>query len=106
MLPRDVPRTAIGEVGRQFGEAFAEAVGQAPVGRWTGPVRSGYGQHLVFVRERTEGRLPPIDDVMPIVSREFTADRRKQQLDALYARLLGTYRVVIESRPAEAESPR
>lgn len=106
MLPRDVPRTALGDVGRQFGEAFAEAVGKAPTGAWTGPLRSGYGLHLVFVRERIEGGLPSIDEVMPVVSREFTADRRTRQLDALYAQLLGTYRVVIEQRPAKAESPR
>ncbi len=94
------------EVGRQFGEQFAAALGTAPLGAWSGPFRSGYGLHLVFVRERTEGHTPRLEDVLPVVSREFTADRRKRELDGLYERLLAGYRVVIERRPVQPETPR
>jgi hypothetical protein len=100
MLPREVPPTSLGEVGRQFGEPFAAALGTAPLGAWSGPVRSGYGLHLVFVRTRTEGQAPRLEEVLPVVSREFTADRRKRQLDRLYETLLDRYRVVIERRAA------
>ena len=82
MLPREVPPTPVSEVGRQFGDQFAAALGAAPLGAWSGPFRSGYGLHLVFVRERTEGHTPLLEDVLPVVSREFTADRRKRELDA------------------------
>ena len=36
---------------------------------WFGPVESGYGMHLVFVEERTEGRLPELAGVRDAVSR-------------------------------------
>ena len=42
----------------QFGEEFADEVLKVEPGRWAGPIRSGYGLHLVFVRER-EGRGCP-----------------------------------------------
>jgi len=112
MLPADVPRSALTEVARQFGDAFATELAKAPTGAWSGPIRSGYGLHLVFVSERTPGRVPPLAEILPVVSREFTSDRRRRQLDALYVRLLGNYTVVVEPRapaapgaPAPASAP-
>jgi hypothetical protein len=52
--------------------------------------------HLVLVRERREGRLPALGEVRAQVEREFLADRRRRDLDALYARLLSRYTVAME----------
>jgi hypothetical protein len=56
--------------------------------------------------------VPPLAEILPVVSREFTSDRRRRQLDALYVRLLGNYTVVVEPRapaapgaPAPASAP-
>lgn len=97
-LPTDLPPTARDEVARLFGDEFAEAILKVAPGRWEGPIRSGYGWHVVFVREREEGRLPTLAEVRPQVEREFTVDRRRRQLDAVYEKLLEGYRVVIEKR--------
>ncbi len=97
MVPRDIPRSVRTDVARQFGEAFADAVLTVEPGRWSGPVSSGFGLHLVYVRERVEGRSPALDDVRPLVERDFLADRRTQRLAAMYEDLLRRYRVVIES---------
>jgi hypothetical protein len=45
-------------------------------GRWQGSVDSGYGMHLVFVSERTQGRLSALVDVRDAVLREWTNARR------------------------------
>jgi hypothetical protein len=103
MLPGEVGRTSRSDVVRQFGEPFAAALFELEPGRWAGPVRSGYGLHVVLVREREEGRSPALAEVRPLVERDFTADRRRKSLDALYARMLDRYQVVIESR---AEAPK
>jgi hypothetical protein len=96
MVPQEVERATQSEVARLFGDQFAAAVvGLAP-GAWSGPVESGYGPHLVLVEERMESGAPGLDDVRPEVERDFLASRRKEQLDATYARLLEKYTVVIE----------
>ncbi len=102
MLPQELERTSTGEIGRTFGEEFAQGVTAAPVGRWSGPVRSGFGLHLVLVRERTAARQPALDEVRPAVERDFLADRRRRQLAATYEALVAKYTVVIE-RPAAAD---
>jgi PPIC-type PPIASE domain len=104
MLPREVERSSRSQIAREFGEEFAEAVSALAPGQWHGPIASGYGIHLVLVRERVESRLPPLAEVRPFVEREFTNERRTRELNAMYERLLERYRVVIEKRPADAEA--
>jgi PPIC-type PPIASE domain len=98
MLPTDVRRSTRTEVSRLFGDDFADVILAAAPGRWTGPIRSGYGLHVVFVRERRDGRLPSLADVRPQVERELIADRRRRHLDEMYTRFLQRYHVVVEKR--------
>jgi parvulin-like peptidyl-prolyl isomerase len=88
-------------VARNFGEEFAAAVVALEPGRWAGPIRSGFGLHLVRVSERIAGAAPHLADVRPAVEREFLAARRTRQLDAMYERLLGRYTVTIEPRAVD-----
>jgi hypothetical protein len=100
MVPSDVALSTRGDVARLFGESFADEIVRVEPGRWAGPIRSGYGLHVVFLSKREAGRQPALADVRPRVEREFTADRRRRQLEAMYAKLLERYRVVVERRPA------
>ncbi|MEE4175615.1 MAG: peptidyl-prolyl cis-trans isomerase [Xanthomonadales bacterium] len=98
MLPHEMSLTPLGNVSRVFGSQFADAVLALEPGRWSGPVRSGYGFHLVYVTERKEGRTPALADVRPLVEREFLAARRKSALNAMYEGMLDRYRVTVERR--------
>ena len=98
MLPQEVARSTHADVAAQFGAEFADAILRVEPGRWTGPIRSAYGLHVVFVRHREEGRLPALAEVRPQVEREFMVERRSRELAAMYDRLLARYRVVIMQR--------
>ena len=98
MLPREVPLAARSDVGRMFGEVFATKILAIEPGRWSGPLESGYGLHLVRVEERVEGLVPALSDVRDVVERDFLAARRKAELDARYERLLSQYEVVVEPK--------
>ena len=100
MLPRDVERSSRSSIARQFGEEFATEVIKIAPGRWAGPVRSGYGLHLVWVHARNEGRMPALDEVRPQVERDVMSGRRRQRLDQMYAEILSRYTVVVEPRAA------
>jgi hypothetical protein len=92
------------EIAKQFGEKFAAKVVDAPVGQWFGPVESGYGTHLVFVEERTEGRQPELAVVRDAVRREWTNTRRLESNEKFFQNLLKHYEVVIERiDPAKAD---
>lgn len=99
LLPPEMPLSPKSEVARVFGSDFADAVVKIDPGHWTAPVPSGFGVHAVLVREKTPGRAPALADVRAAVERDFTADRRTKELDALYARLLARTKVVVETAP-------
>ncbi len=96
MLPSRLDDVPSREVARVFGEQFLEGLRDLPVGRWDGPVESGYGMHLVYVHERIEGRRPTLDEVRAFVLRDWTAAKRDEVNDAVYQRMLDQYTVMVE----------
>jgi len=89
----DVPSS---EVVARFGAAFAREVEALPVGRWQGPVRSGYGEHLVLVEGRTPGRAPALAEVRDRVASAWADARRREENERFYHELLKHYTVTIE----------
>ena len=92
------------EVAKQFGEAFAAKLGGLAPGQWQGPVESGYGVHLVFVGERTEGRPPALAEVRDDVRRDWANARRLEENEQLYQEMLKRYVVTIEPPQAAEET--
>jgi hypothetical protein len=88
------------EVAKQFGEKFASALNDLPLGEWQGPVESSYGKHLVFVDERTERRSPALEDVRDAVRRELLNVRRLESNKKFYDGLRKRYTIDIERAPA------
>jgi hypothetical protein len=96
MLPYELALSSVGEIARVFGDGFAQAVAEMEPGRWSGPVRSGYGLHLVYVSERAASRPRPLAEVRDEVQREWLAARRRQVADAKYRALREGYTVLVE----------
>ncbi len=102
MLERTFEDVTPGDIATQLGDAFAAKLGGLPVGRWQGPIESAYGAHLVIVRDRTEGRLPALDEARDAVRREWANARRLEITEAYYRKLLEGYKVTTESPPDDA----
>jgi hypothetical protein len=100
LLEHEFDNASAREVGNMFGEKFAAALGNLSPGQWQGPVESGYGVHVVFLAERTEGRLPPLEDVREAVRREWTNAQQREAAGRFYQALLRKYAVTIETPSA------
>ena len=64
-------------------------------------MESGYGLHLVLVRERTPARLPDLAEVRDAVANEWRAVRQEEANRAFYEALRARYEVTVE-RPQSA----
>jgi hypothetical protein len=98
LMERTFTAAPASEIAKQFGEKFAVKLGELSLGRWQGPVESGYGPHLVFVKERTEGRLTALPEVRDDVRREWANAGRLELNEKFYQELLKRYTVTIESQ--------
>jgi hypothetical protein len=98
LLPPREDRTPVDLVAKRFGAQFAAQLETVPLGRWTGPVISAFGAHLVLVHERVPAKLPSLEEARPLVAREWESERRKRALDEHYQRLRQDYRVTIDTK--------
>lgn len=87
LLPSDQPLQSRRELGDRFGADFAARVFGLPDGRWSGPVPSAYGVHLVWVREREPTEVLPFDAVRDRVRYGLLAERRAEVLEGALAGL-------------------
>lgn len=105
VLEHDFAAAPKSEIAKQFGDGFANRVGELPLHEWHGPIDSAFGVHLVFVGEHTDGRVPALAEVRDAVRRDWTNAHRVAANDEFYRQLLQRYRVEIESTQPVAEHP-
>ena len=96
-LPATVNDSSNRAVEEKFGRRFADELAAMPAnGRWTGPIASGFGWHLVRVRARSEGTVPPLADIRRDVENDWRAATLKQRREDAYGVLHDGYRIRIE----------
>ncbi len=84
------------ELAGRLGPEFAEAAFALPAGRWSGPIRSAFGHHLVRVTEILPGGPAPLDAVRPRVRADLLDQRRREAADAAARAALQRHPLVIE----------
>ncbi|MDE2404552.1 MAG: peptidyl-prolyl cis-trans isomerase [Sphingomonadales bacterium] len=98
--PKVVARLAQDDVERLFGSAeLARAVFAARPGQWLGPVRSGFGWHLIRVTDATPGRARGFEEARGDALAAWQDEDRRARNDAAYRALLARYTVRVEQRP-------
>lgn len=97
MLPATMADASSGDVARAFGQPFADALGELPLRRWSGPLVSGYGLHLVRIDARTPARTPTLAEVRKDVERDLLNARSRQAGEDFYDELRERYKVKIEA---------
>jgi hypothetical protein len=79
-----------------FGAGFSQAILTLPLGRWSGPIASGYGLHLVKVTAIEPAQSPPFADVRERLAEEWRRERQDIASAQHYQDLLGKYRLVVD----------
>ena len=96
LLNPEVQLATLSVIRKQFGDELSRNLLDLAPGGWAGPIRSGFGLHLVFVRERLESRLPDLNEVRDRVKLDWAAEKQKEMKDAAYAKILKSYNVTVE----------
>jgi hypothetical protein len=101
LLDAEIRLSPLWDINKQFGEEFGRNLSGLKSGKWEGPVRSGYGLHLVLVTKRVGGRLPELKEARETVKRDWTFERQKEVKDAAYAKIRERYVVIVEKATAD-----
>jgi peptidyl-prolyl cis-trans isomerase C len=102
-VPVEWSLTSIEDIDNAFGGGFSGALDDLPVGKWSGPVQSGYGSHLVFIERKEEARVPDFEEIRDYVAREYEYRSALETQDQVYGELLDKYEVSITAEDVPAE---
>jgi len=96
LLPAGLDDASPQDIASTFGEDFAKQIDEAPVGQWSGPFQSSYGWHLVRVAARTPDVAPKLEQVRPVVLREWQFEQNQKLGGEFYQSLRNQYDVRVE----------
>ena len=96
-------------IAATFGMEFVESLVDIEPGKWSGPVRSGYGLHLVLIEDFSPGRPLTLAEAERDVRRDWANEQRIEAIDTLYEKLGEKYTITVEplseQQPEEAAGP-
>jgi parvulin-like peptidyl-prolyl isomerase len=84
-------------VANVFGPEFMQAVFTLAPKKWSGPIKSGYGAHLVYVSELSEGVQRSFEEARADVLLTYRTQMRESANKEYTARLREKYGVVIDA---------
>ena len=97
LLEAEQPLATDAEVTGRFGSSFTEGLFALQVGPWGGPIRSGFGLHLVRVIEEEPGGAARLEQVRARVRNDLLQRHRDEALDTYLQALLGKYEVEVRA---------
>jgi len=103
MLPSHCGKCDAREIQGRFGIEFSETVRTLSPGSWHGPVMSGYGVHAVYVQERSDPRLPDLDEIKERLEADWIGEKQRVIAKKAYQELRSQYRVLLEGMPYELD---
>jgi hypothetical protein len=90
LLGEVFPAFSEAEIAHSFGGDFASAVMRAPAGAWTGPIRSPYGLHYVFIERHLDAQPA---DYASVRRQAYYALLQQREQEAVRAALRGLRRL-------------
>ena len=92
-------------VSKMFGADFAGAIFSLKPGSWAGPVKSGYGVHLVRVTDLRPATLLSFEEVRPKVLEEWRHQQQTQAKAVYLSKLREKYGVVLDGGISRSLAP-
>lgn len=83
------------EIAKEFGPTFAEELFAQTSARWVGPIRSGYGWHLVWIDTLEPGRPADFETIRDAVHSAWLDERYREIRARAYDEMLSRYTIVI-----------
>ncbi len=93
LMPGALTHAPAQVVDATFGRGFFASVLSQPTGVWEGPVRSGYGYHLVRVTERPVAAEPALDDVREKVIEDWAQQATDDISKKMYQSMLANFEI-------------
>ena len=102
LLPAELSLSLPNAVDGTFGRGFFKQLSKLSPGIWSGPVRSGFGVHLVRIKNVVSARTPPLQKIRDAVLRDWKFAKAKERRELDYAKRRKRFVVEIHRRGVQS----
>lgn len=81
----------------ELGGQLADSLQNMAMNRWVGPVKSGFGYHLIYITSRKSPELPDFENVKREVQRDYEYDKEMETQKTIYRELRSKYEIDIQA---------
>jgi hypothetical protein len=92
------------ELDRQLGLEFATALKDLDTVMWSGPVRSGFGWHLIYMTNKIPARVPELESIVKELKRDFEYENQRKINDQVYDKLRTNYEIEYDLDPEKFDA--
>lgn len=101
LLPNQFDNETEKQLSNLLGDEFAEQVYTLPINKWSGPVDSEYGLHLIYINSRTESILPSLAEIRDSVTSEWQTTKQREANDIFYKSVQQRYEIILDDDISE-----
>lgn len=87
------------ELNRQLGLNFTDELEKLEVNQWTGPIKSGFGYHLVFIADKKESAPIPFNEIQADVLRDLEYENQKKMNEMIFEEFRKNYSIEYDLNP-------
>jgi parvulin-like peptidyl-prolyl isomerase len=89
------------EIARELGDDFANSLQGLPIKKWSGPVLSGFGAHLIFINEIKDAAEPSFAMIKDAVLRDYQYNLQEQYNNQLLGEFKKDFTIRLNIKDAE-----
>ena len=83
------------QVNLAYGRMFMDQLSQQETAKWNGPLESTFGLHMVIVDEKTDEKLPALEDIRDEVMIEWENSVREEAREIYFSALESKYEIIL-----------
>ena len=87
------------ELNRLFGLNFTQELEKVNTNQWTGPVRSGFGYHLVFIADKKVPSPIPLIEIKDEVLRDLEYENQRKMNEMIFEEFRKNYYIEYDLNP-------
>jgi peptidyl-prolyl cis-trans isomerase C len=98
LLQSYYPQRTYDELDKLFARGFSDQFKDAEPEKWTGPVLSGYGVHLIYLHSRQEKQPPAFEAIRSTLEADWKEQKVNEFSEAFIGKMMAQYEVTIEEQ--------
>ena len=94
-LGKNFSEYSLGEIEQAFGPELLVAFENPNLNKWIGPFSSSYGEHLLFINNKSLGYSPEFLEIEDLVKQDYLLEEQDRKLSDYLDSVKAEYRVII-----------